>query len=274
MAATITYSEQNLADLEDFFENALIGLHIVGADGIIRRANRADMAPIGYGDAAEKYLDHDISEFHAEPAVINDMLQRLLSNQPLINYPAKLLASDGSSQPVLVYSNSRMEGETFVNTRCLTRPCSEALMRKMATHPSIAPIAEKLATLTEAEKQQRFEDLNDFFENASICLHIVDGNGIIKRANRVELEAMGYADDPEAYIGHNIAEFHADADVIADILQRLSNNEPLINYAANLRARDGSIHSVAIYSNARFEDGRFVNTRCFTYLDTGAIAAA
>ena len=265
MIATTAYSEQNLAELEDFFENSLIGLHIVGADGIVKRANRADMTPIGYGDTPEKYLNHDITKFHASQPVINDMLGRLLSNQPLVNYPAQLLANDGSTCPVLIYSNSRMSGDQFVNTRCFTRPCSEDLMREMASHQSVKSVAKTLENLTEAEKCQRFEDLNDFFENASICLHIVDGNGIIKRANRLELESMGYADHPEEYIGHSITEFHAESKVIEDILQKLLHNEPIINYAAKLRARDGSIHSVTIYSNSHLENGNFVNTRCFTY---------
>lgn len=266
MVTAETYSEQRLAELEDFFENALIGLHIVGADGTIKRANWADMEPICYGETPEKYLTRNISEFHADQAVINDMLQRLLNNQPLVNYQAQLVASDGSTRSVVIYSNSRMSGDTFVNTRCFTRPCSFELMRDMANRklPTV-PVAEKLATLTEAEKHQRFDDLNDFFENASLCLHIVDANGIIKRANRVELEFMGYADHPEEYIGHHVAEFHADKDAIEDILQRLLNNEFIINYPAKLRTREGSVRSVTIFSNSRFENGKFINTRCFTY---------
>lgn len=41
-------------DLEDFFENSAIGLHIVGGDGIIQRANKAELALLGY--TAEEYV--------------------------------------------------------------------------------------------------------------------------------------------------------------------------------------------------------------------------
>ena len=66
------------------------------------------------------------------------------------------------------------------------------------------------------------------------------------------------------YIGHHIAEFHADQPVIEDILARLSGGEKLDKYEARLRAKDGSIRHVLISSNVHFQDGQFINTRCFT----------
>ncbi|RFB88823.1 histidine kinase [Rhizobium leguminosarum bv. trifolii] len=105
-------------------------------------------------------------------------------------------------------------------------------------------------------------DLEDFFENSAIGLHIVSGDGIIQRANKAELALLGYT--AEEYIGRHLAEFHADAPVIGDILQKLSRGEKLDRYRARLRAKDGSIKHVLITSNSRFEDNRFVNTRCFT----------
>jgi PAS domain S-box-containing protein len=114
----------------------------------------------------------------------------------------------------------------------------------------------------EAEVRRNTKDLEDFFENSAVGLHIVSGEGIILRANKAELNLLGY--QPEEYIGHHIAEFHADAPVIGDILQRLSCGEKLDRYRARLRAKDGSVKHVLITSNGRFEDGRFINTRCFT----------
>ena len=105
-------------------------------------------------------------------------------------------------------------------------------------------------------------DLEDFFENSAIGLHIVSGEGIILRANKAELSLLGYSADE--YVGRHIAEFHADAPVIGDILHRLSCGEKLDRYPARLRARDGSTKHVLITSNSRFDDGKFVNTRCFT----------
>jgi PAS domain S-box-containing protein len=105
-------------------------------------------------------------------------------------------------------------------------------------------------------------DLEDFFENGSIGLHIVDRNGVIVRANKAELELLGYPADE--YVGRPIAEFHVDADVIADILRRLQAGERLDKYPARLKTKDGSIRHVQISSSALFQDGEFVRTRCFT----------
>ena len=116
--------------------------------------------------------------------------------------------------------------------------------------------------LMEDAVRNKSADLEDFFENSAIGLHIVAGNGIIQRANKAELALLGYAADE--YVGRHIAEFHADAPVIGEILQKLSCGERLDRYPARLRAKDGSIKHVLITSNSRLVDGEFVNTRCFT----------
>ena len=114
----------------------------------------------------------------------------------------------------------------------------------------------------EGEVRRGKDDLEDFFENSAIGLHIVGGDGIIQRVNKAELALLGYSS--EEYAGRHIAEFHADAPVIGDILQKLSCGEKLDRYPARLRAKDGSIKHVLITSNSRFQDGKFVSTRCFT----------
>jgi PAS domain S-box-containing protein len=121
----------------------------------------------------------------------------------------------------------------------------------------------------EIEKTARVhaKDLEDFFENGAVGLHIVSGEGIILRANKAELDLLGYT--AEEYVGRHVAEFHADAPTIGEILQRLSCGEKLDRYPARLRAKDGSIKHVLITSNSRFEEGRFVSTRCFTTDITG-----
>jgi PAS domain-containing protein len=89
----------------------------------------------------------------------------------------------------------------------------------------------------EDEVHRKSRELEDFFENGAIGLHIVSGTGIILRANKAELALLGYT--PEEYVGRRIAEFHADAPVIGDILQRLSCGEDLDRYPARLRAKCG-----------------------------------
>ncbi|MDT3232740.1 PAS domain-containing sensor histidine kinase [Pseudomonas sp. rhizo25] len=112
------------------------------------------------------------------------------------------------------------------------------------------------------ELRRKSSDLEDFFENSAVGLHIVSGEGIILRANKAELSLLGYCADE--YIGRHITEFHVDEPVIGDILHKLGSGDCLNSYPARLRAKDGTIRHVAITSNGRFEDGKFFNTRCFT----------
>ncbi len=104
--------------------------------------------------------------------------------------------------------------------------------------------------------------LMDFFENASLGLHWVGPDGMILRANRAVLQLLGYS--PEEYIGHHIAEFHGDEAVVTDILSRFARQEPLVDYEARLRCKDGSMKLVQITSSVYVENHRLIHTRCFT----------
>ena len=106
------------------------------------------------------------------------------------------------------------------------------------------------------------QELTDFLENASVGLHWVGPDGTILWANRTEMELLGYS--REEYIGHHIAEFHADPLAIGDILQRLSARETLREYEARMVCKDGSVKDVIIDSNVLWDNDRFVHTRCFT----------
>jgi PAS domain S-box-containing protein len=115
---------------------------------------------------------------------------------------------------------------------------------------------------TEADLITSKAALDDFFDNAAIGLHWVGPDGTILRANRHELELLGYTE--KEYIGHNIAEFHADADVISGMLEKLSRQETLLEHPARLKCKNGSIKHVLVTSNVYWKDGKFVHTRCFT----------
>ncbi len=113
--------------------------------------------------------------------------------------------------------------------------------------------------------------VTDFLENAVVPMHWVAADGTILWANQAELDLLGYSRDE--YIGRHVADFHADPEVIADILQRLARNQDLHGYEARLRCRDGSLRHVRIHSNVFRENGKFVHTRCVTIDVTDAKAA-
>jgi PAS domain S-box-containing protein len=109
---------------------------------------------------------------------------------------------------------------------------------------------------------RRERELADFLEHAVQPIHQVGPDGTILWTNKAELDLLGYS--PEEYLGHHIAEFHADASVIEDLLARLLRGESVYDYPARLRAKDGSLKDVLIHSNGYFEKGQFIHSRCFT----------
>ena len=106
------------------------------------------------------------------------------------------------------------------------------------------------------------QDLRDFLENATIGIHRVDAEGTILWANDAELQMLGYGRDE--YVGHNIREFYADREVIDEIMGFLAKGEDIRDREVRLVAKDGSIRIIELDSNAHFEDGKFVHTRCFS----------
>lgn len=111
------------AELRDFLDNASEGIHLVGADGKILWANRAELALLGY--APEEYFGHHISEFHLDADAIGTILERLTRGEELRGIEARMRAKDGSVRHVLLSSNVyRRDGE-FVHTRCFTRDITD-----------------------------------------------------------------------------------------------------------------------------------------------------
>jgi PAS domain S-box-containing protein len=120
----------------------------------------------------------------------------------------------------------------------------------------------------EENLRQSQQEMTDFVENAPIGMHWVAADGRILWVNQAELDLLGYT--REEYIGHSIVEFHADQTTIEDILCRLTSNETLHSYEAQLRCKDGNLRYVLIDSNVlRGENGEFIHTRCFTRNITG-----
>jgi len=113
-----------------------------------------------------------------------------------------------------------------------------------------------------AELKNTVLELTDFFENATLPIHGVNGSGIIIWANKEELDFMGY--DRDEYVGKHISNFHADKVSIDDLLARLIKKQTVKNYPAQLILKSGEIKPVLINSNVYQVGDKFVHTRCFT----------
>lgn len=121
-------------------------------------------------------------------------------------------------------------------------------------------IAERRKAEVALRRSER--ELSEFFENATVGLLWLGPDGTVLRVNRAELEMLGYT--REEYAGRNIAEFHEETEVVADILRRLQAGEELHDFEARMRCKDGSIRHVLLNCNVRWEDGKFIHIRCFT----------
>lgn len=138
------------SNLRDFIENATIGLHWVGPDGIIQWANQAELDLLGYKH--DEYIGRHISEFHADQAVIDDILVRLIRGETLHEHEARLRHKDGSIRHVLISSNVLFENGKFIHTRCFTRDITE---RKLAEE-ALREAAERFRFMAESMPQKIF----------------------------------------------------------------------------------------------------------------------
>lgn len=227
-----------------------VALYVCDADGVVLRANRhaAELWgwPPGLGDAEMASTGHRLFRLGDRDLSKADttLAEVLRSGGPAYGIEAFIERADGARRIVLmdIEPLKDEQGRVTGAISCLR----DITARKQADDALLGSR----------------QDIDDFFENGAVGLHLVGADGTILRANRAEMDLLGYTADE--YIGRPISDFHADAPVVEDILRRLRAGEGLDKYTARLRAKDGSIKHVQITSNARFGDGAFLNTRCFT----------
>jgi PAS domain S-box-containing protein/excisionase family DNA binding protein len=178
-------------------------------------------------------------------------------------YPMSAFEGDGQADP--------LKEVCTCHTRVIPAESYASLSRPEDRLAAITLLQQKAQSLSaeiehrkEVEKAlvQRERELSDFFENAMEGIHQVGADGVVLWANRAELNMLGYERDE--YVGHHISEFHVDQPVIEEILRNLRAGQSLLDQPARLRCKDGSIKDVLINTNAYFEDGEFIHTRCFT----------
>jgi len=109
--------------LADFFANAPVGLNWIGEDGRILRANRAELAIVGYPE--KEYVGRRWAEFHVEPGRAVALFEVLKTGGTVEDSAASLRARDGSIREVLISANAFVENGRFVHARCFTRDVTD-----------------------------------------------------------------------------------------------------------------------------------------------------
>ncbi|NER51237.1 MAG: PAS domain S-box protein, partial [Symploca sp. SIO1A3] len=116
-------------ELSDYVENAATPLHWLDANGIIVWANQTELDFLGY--SREEFIGQPIAKFHVDEDVIEDILARLLNNETLCNYEARLRCKDGSIRYVQINSNVFYQDGEFIHTRCFTTDITERQRAEM-----------------------------------------------------------------------------------------------------------------------------------------------
>src|SRR5438552_3102610 len=157
-------------ELQDYVDNASIGLHWVDAEGKIIWANKAELDMFGY--STEEYIGHFISEFHCDKKKVEDILIHLSNNKTIHQYEVEMKCRDGSVKTVLINSNVLWEDGKFIHTRCFTTDIT---------------IQKKIFKALQ-ESEQRYRNLIHCLPAA---IYTTDENGYITMYNDAAAELWG-----------------------------------------------------------------------------------
>lgn len=130
-----------VSQLEDFCENAILPLHCVNGSGIIVWTNQAELDFLGY--SKDEYINNHISAFHCDKHVIEDILTRLIKQQKLVNYYARLLCKSGEIKHVLINSNVFFKDGKFSHTRCFTTDITDIKKEELKNRSLISELQER-----------------------------------------------------------------------------------------------------------------------------------
>ncbi|HEY4220304.1 MAG TPA: MEDS domain-containing protein, partial [Myxococcota bacterium] len=177
-------------DSAEFIENAAVAIHSVGADGIIRYANQAELNLVGY--ARDEYVGRRITDFHVDQDNIAAILRVLERGERLLQKSARLRCKDGTIKDVLITSNPHFVDGAFQSTRCFTHDVTDE-RRARARSEKLLRVTSALADAVNTEEVYRavVDSTADVLEAVSAALWLVDDEARYARLVR----GVGYQND-------------------------------------------------------------------------------
>ena len=127
-------------ELSDFIQNALEGIHQVGAEGKILWANPAQLRLLGY--SAAEYVGRELVHFFVDRKRFDEFWDRLMRGEVIYDFPAALRCKDGSIKHVLIHSSGYWEGNKFLYTRCFIRDVTERVELERELKVRLAELAQ------------------------------------------------------------------------------------------------------------------------------------
>ena len=230
------------ADLDDFFENAVVPMHWVSADGIILRANQAELDLLGY--QRQEYIGQHIAEFHEDSATIQDILARLSRGEKLHKYPARLRAKSGEIRHVIIGSNVQFREGQFVHTRCITLDVT-------SEHHSETVLR---------ESYQAAAHLSAIVETSEDAILSMGLDAVVTSWNKGAESLFGYS--AQEMIGRSIATVIPPErqDEEPKILERIRHGGRIESYETVRMRKDGSLVHVSL-SVSPLKDAAGENSR-------------
>jgi PAS domain S-box-containing protein len=111
------------AELRDFLENAVVGMHWLAPDGAILWSNRTELELLGY--RPQQYVGRNFADFIENPAVATDLLRRLRACESLRGYELRLRSSDGSWRWVRMDANPWLHNGELLHSGCFVLDITE-----------------------------------------------------------------------------------------------------------------------------------------------------
>jgi len=170
-------------ELNDFFDNAPIGLHWAGPDGAILRVNAAELKMLGY--EPPEYLGHNLMEFFLYPDAAKVLLQELRDGKVIEDHETQLCGKNGAVKDVALNANALWDNGNFIRSRWFVR---DITARKQE----------------EAERLLLIEDLSRSLANVKTLRGLLPICATCKKIR----DDRGYWNQLESYISeHTQAEF-------------------------------------------------------------------
>jgi len=133
--------KSRISELSEFIDRASLALHWVNHEGVIIWANQAELDLLGYKE--EEYIGSQIASFHTDQDTISNILQMLLNNERVEDYPATLKCKNGDLKYVIINSSALMKDNKFVHSMCFTKDVTEAVLAEKRKDKLRASLQEK-----------------------------------------------------------------------------------------------------------------------------------
>jgi PAS domain S-box-containing protein len=216
-------------DAHDFFENGAIGVHWVDADGIVVRANQAQLDLLGHSSGA--FIGQPMRRFHESPEAFDDMLRRATAGEALCNHEVRLFAGDGSVRHVLMTCDVVFNTGAFQHLRCFTVDVTEEKVAKVALQASEA-------------------NFRGFFDSVAVGAVQVAKSGRFMRVNDRYCEITGYSREELLKMGPLDLDHPDDRAADQKRVERfVTGTDPFYRAEKRYVRKDGSVTWVRVAAN-------------------------